>query len=124
MTARGLTPAAGLDARLHWARSSSGGGGRTSVPKTSINSWEKKTVGRGPSSYSELSSKELIRCLWSVTVEFKLFSVAVNASKDDLKSADSAFLCSSNRALSSANVTLADESSLSCLPFILDIAET
>lgn len=62
----------------------------------------------------------LIRCPWSVTVECKLSSLVVSASKDDLKSADSAFLCSSNRALSYGMVMLADDEegpSLPCLPF-------
>lgn len=171
MTGRGLSPAAGLGARLRWARSSSGGEERTSEPKTSTSSWEKNVVGRGPSSDSgrpiilmfwrllrpsrsasfvlsdmlscrraavassncwrrsttslALSSKELIRCPWSATVEFNPSSVVVRASKDDLKSADIAFLCSSSKELSSASVTPADgeEASLSCLPFVLDIVE-
>ena len=52
MTGRGLSPVAGLGARLRWGRSSSGGEGRTSVPKPSTSSSEKSVVGRGPSSDS------------------------------------------------------------------------
>ena len=63
MTGRGFSPAAGLGTRLRWARSSSGGEERTSMPKTSTNSWEKNAVGRGPSSDS---GRPMILMFWSL----------------------------------------------------------
>lgn len=73
-----------------------------------------------------LSSKEVIRCPWSVTFVCRVSNVEVSESNDDLKSAASAILCSSSRELISAMLmlALADDTAgrlLSGLPLGLDI---
>lgn len=75
MTGRGLSPVAGLGARLQWARSSSGGEGRTSVPKTSTSSWEKNAVGRDPSSDS---GRPIILMFWLLLRPSRLTSFVLS----------------------------------------------